>query len=202
MTLPLIAILRGLLPANAEAIGRALIDAGITRIEVPLNSPDVLVSIDAMSRAFGNVAEIGAGTVLTIEEVDAVAQAGATFIVSPNCNPSVIAYSKTRGLGSYPGVFTATECFAALAAGADALKIFPASLMGPEALKALRAVLPATAQIYPVGGVGPDDFAVWRAAGANGFGLGSSLFKLDWTAERVGEEAKRSVAAWKAGDQA
>lgn len=202
MTLPLIAILRGLLPANAEAVGRALIYAGITRIEVPLNSPDVLVSIAAMSRAFGDVAEIGAGTVLTIEEVDAVRQAGATFIVSPNCNPAVIAHTKARGLGSYPGVFTATECFAALAAGADALKIFPASLMGAGSLKALRAVLPATAQVYPVGGVGPDDFAVWRAAGANGFGLGSSLFKPDWTAERVGEEAKRSVAAWKAGEQA
>lgn len=201
MTLPLIAILRGLVPANAEAVGRALIDAGITRIEVPLNSPDVLVSIAAMSRAFKDVAEIGAGTVLTIEEVNAVAQAGATFIVSPNCDPAVIAHSKQRGLGSYPGVFTATECFAALAAGADALKIFPASLMGPDALKALRAVLPAATQIYPVGGVGPDDFAVWRAAGANGFGLGSSLFKPDWPADRVAAEAKRSVAAWKAVEQ-
>ena len=202
MTLPLIAILRGLTPGNAEAVGRALIDAGITRIEVPLNSPDVLTSITTMSRAFKDVAEIGAGTVLTTEEVDAVRQAGATFIVSPNCNPDVITYSKQRGLGSYPGVFTATECFAALAAGADALKIFPASLMGPDALKALRAVLPGKTQIYPVGGVGPDDFAVWRAAGANGFGLGSSLFKPDWSVDRIAEEARRSVAAWKAGEQA
>jgi 2-dehydro-3-deoxyphosphogalactonate aldolase len=198
MTLPLIAILRGLVPANAEAVGRALIDAGITRIEVPLNSPDVLVSITAMSKAFGDIAEIGAGTVLTTEKVDAVAQAGATFIVSPNCNPAVIAHSKARGLGSYPGVFTATECFAALAAGADALKIFPANLMGPDGLKALRAVLPGAAQIYPVGGVGPDEFAIWHKAGANGFGLGSSLFKPDWTVGRIAEEAKRSVSAWKA----
>ncbi|MBS9722149.1 2-dehydro-3-deoxy-6-phosphogalactonate aldolase [Tianweitania sp. BSSL-BM11] len=202
MTLPLIAILRGLTPDKAEAVGRALIDAGITRIEVPLNSPDVLTSITTMSRAFKDVAEIGAGTVLTRDEVDAVSEAGATFIVSPNCNPDVITYTKDRGLGSFPGVFTATECFAALAAGADALKIFPASLMGPDALKALRAVLPPQTQIYPVGGVGPDDFATWRAAGANGFGLGSSLFKPDWSVDRIAQEARRSVSTWEAGGKA
>lgn len=198
MTLPLIAILRGLVPANAEAVAGVLIDAGITRIEVPLNSPDAPTSIAIMSRAFKDVAEIGAGTVLTIAEVDAVAEAGATFIVSPNCDTAVIAHSKKRRLGSYPGVFTATECFAALAAGADALKIFPANLMGPEGLKALRAVLPAATDIYPVGGVGPEDFGAWRAAGANGFGLGSSLFKPDWAVDRIALEAKRNAEAWRA----
>lgn len=198
MTLPLIAILRGLTPAEAPAVTHALVSAGITRIEVPLNSPDVLESIRLMSRDFCESAEIGAGTVLTVNEVVQVRDAGATFVVSPNCNPAVIQRSKALGLGSYPGVFTPTECFTALANGADALKIFPANLMGPDGLRAIRAVLPKNTALYAVGGVGPDDFGAWHEAGVSGFGLGSSLFKPGWPADRVAAEARRCVEAWQA----
>lgn len=198
MTLPLIAILRGLTPAEAPAVTQALIDAGITRIEVPLNSPDVFDSIRLMCRDFSNRAEIGAGTVLTVDEVDQVAEAGGRFIVSPNCDPAVIAHTRKLGLGSYPGTFTPTECFTALAAGATALKIFPSNLMGPEGLKAIRAVLPRATEIYAVGGVGPEHFPAWRAAGISGFGLGSSLYKPGWSAEKIAGEARRSVEAWSA----
>lgn len=197
MSLPLIAILRGLQPERAVAVAGALVEAGITRIEVPLNSPEPLVSIAAMAAAFGDVAEIGAGTVLTEAEVDAVAQAGGRFIVSPNCNPAVIRRTKALGLGSWPGVFTASECFAALEAGADGLKIFPAVQMGTAGLKALRAVLPPRTEVYPVGGVGPEEFAAWRAAGATGFGLGGNLFAPDWTVERTAAAAKACVVAYR-----
>lgn len=202
MTLPLIAILRGLTPAEAPAVTHALISAGITRIEVPLNSPDVFESIRLMARDFSDRARIGAGTVLTMREVDEVREAGATFVVSPNCEPAVIQRTKALGMGSYPGVFTPTECFTALANGADALKIFPANLMGPDGLKAVRAVLPKEAAIYAVGGVGPEDFAAWRQAGVSGFGLGSSLYKPGWDPQRVGVEARRCVEAWNATEPA
>jgi 2-dehydro-3-deoxyphosphogalactonate aldolase len=196
MTRRLIAILRGLEPGRAVETATAVVDAGIGWIEVPLNSPDPLRSIAAMQEALGGRARIGAGTVLTPEEVRAVAATGATFVVSPNCDPRVIARTKELGLGSYPGVFTPTECFAALAAGADALKIFPAGLMGTAGLKAIRAVLPPGTLVYAVGGVGPADFAAWTAAGADGFGLGSSLFQPAWPVERVAEHARASAAAW------
>lgn len=198
MTRNLIAILRGVEPPNAVAIGEALIAAGITWIEVPLNSPQPLASIAAMQAALGDRARIGAGTVLTPDDVRAVASTGATFIVSPNCDPRVIARTKELGLGSYPGVFTASECFAALAAGADALKIFPAGIMGPAGVAALRAVLPAKTLVYAVGGAGPADFPAWIAAGCDGFGLGSALFKPGWTPNRVSEAAHATVAAWDA----
>jgi 2-dehydro-3-deoxyphosphogalactonate aldolase len=198
MARPLIAILRGLAPESAIATGRALIEAGITRIEVPLNSPRPLDSIAAMQAALGQHAAIGAGTVLTAGDVEAVAATGATFVVSPNCDPRVIARAKALGLGSYPGVFTPSECFAALAAGADALKFFPASLLGPAGLKAIRAVLPPETESYAVGGVGPRDFAAWLAAGAAGFGLGSNLFQPGWPPERVAEQARASVEAFDA----
>jgi 2-dehydro-3-deoxyphosphogalactonate aldolase len=149
-----------------------------------------------MAGAFGHVAEIGAGTVLSEAEVDAVAKADGRFVVSPNCNPAVIRRTKVLGLGSWPGVFTASECFAALEAGADGLKIFPAVQMGPAGLKALRAVLPSRTEIYLVGGVGPKDFAAWRAAGATGFGLGGNLFTPDWSVERIAEAAKACVKAY------
>ena len=198
MTRNLIAILRGVEPEAAVAIGETLIAAGITWIEVPLNSPDPLKSIAAMQAALGDRARIGAGTVLEPEEVRAVAATGASFIVSPNADPRVIARTKSLGLASYPGVFTASECFAALAAGADALKIFPAGIMGPAGVAALRAVLPPKTLIYAVGGAGPADFPAWLAAGCDGFGLGSALFKPGWTPARVAEAARATVAAWDA----
>ena len=198
MSRRLIAILRGLDPARAVETGETLIGAGITWIEVPLNSPQPLDSVAALQAAFGERAHIGAGTVLTPEEVRAVADTGASFVVSPNCDPRVIERSKELGLGAYPGVFTPSECFAALAAGADALKIFPAGMMGREGLKAIRAVLPRATRVFAVGGVGPLDFAEWRAAGADGFGLGSSLFQPAWPLTRVAEQARAAVAAYDA----
>jgi 2-dehydro-3-deoxyphosphogalactonate aldolase len=198
MSRRLIAILRGLAPERAVETAEAIVGAGIDWIEVPLNSPEPLRSIAAMQGAVGERARIGAGTVLTPEEVRAVAGAGATFVVSPNADLRVIARTKQLGLGSYPGVFTPTEAFAALAEGADALKIFPAGALGREGLKALRAVLPGGTLVYAVGGVGPADFADWCAAGADGFGLGSSLFQPGWTIGRVAEQARASVEAFDA----
>jgi 2-dehydro-3-deoxyphosphogalactonate aldolase len=196
MSRRLIAILRGLAPERAVETADALVGAGIDWIEVPLNSPAPLKSIAAIQEAFGDRARIGAGTVLTPEQVRSVAATGASFIVSPNCDPRVIECTKQLGLGSYPGVFTPTECFAALAAGADALKLFPAGMMGRDGLKAIRAVLPPGTLVYAVGGVGPADFAAWRDAGADGFGLGSSLFRPAWPRARVAEQAEASAAAY------
>lgn len=200
---PLIAILRGLRPDEATEIGQALISAGIGQIEVPLNSPDPLNSIGRLAGAFGQDALIGAGTVLSVAEVAAVAAAGGRLIVSPNCDPRVIARSRELGLESWPGVMTPSECFAALQAGASGLKLFPGSLIGPVGLKAIRAVLPPGTRVYAVGGAGPENFADWRAAGADGFGIGTALYQPGRAADEVAARARAVVqafdAAWTRG---
>ena len=198
MSRPIIAILRGITPPEAAGIAEALVSAGIDRIEVPLNSPDPFDSIAAMIDATGDRATIGAGTVLDEAAVARLAALGARMIVSPDCHPPVIAAAKAAGLASYPGVFTASEAFAAWRAGADGLKLFPASLLGLEGFGALRAVLPPDLPCFAVGGVGPGDFAAWRAAGIAGVGLGGALYKPGMGAADVHARAVDVIAAWDA----
>ncbi len=192
---PLIAILRGVRPEEAIAIGEALVAAGIGIIEVPLNSPDPLRSVAALADRFGDDALIGAGTVLTVDQVEQVARAGGQIIISPSTDVEVITASAGRGLVSAPGYFTPSEAFAALKAGAHALKLFPAEAASPAVLRAQRAVLPKEVPLLAVGGVSPDTIAPWLTAGADGFGLGSALYKPGWTAEQVGRQARAFVAA-------
>ena len=197
--LPLIAILRGLTPEEAPAVGDALVEAGFRVLEVPLNSPRPLDSIRILAERFEGRALVGAGTVLTPQAARQVAEAKGRLIISPNMDPAVIAETRRLGLLSLPGIFTPTEAFGALATGAHALKLFPAEIAGPAGLKALRAVLPPDKRLYAVGGVAPDTLADWRRAGASGFGIGSALYKPGMGAGDVGERARAFVAAWKAG---
>jgi len=196
--LPLIAILRGLTPEEAPAVGDALVEAGFRVLEVPLNSPRPLDSVRALAERFADRALVGAGTVLTPAAARDTVEAGGRLIISPNADPAVIAEARRLQALSLPGVFTPTEAFAALAAGAHALKLFPAEIAGPAGLKALRAVLPSDARLYAVGGVAPKTLADWRRAGASGFGIGSALYKPGMAAADVGERARAFVEAWNA----
>jgi 2-dehydro-3-deoxyphosphogalactonate aldolase len=191
----LVAILRGLTPPDAESISDALVDAGFRAIEVPLNSPDPLDSINIIARRHPALL-IGAGTVLTVEEVRKVSAAGGMLVVSPGFDPDVVAETLALGMVSLPGVMTPTEALGALKAGAQGVKLYPAASLGPGHLKALRDVMPKSAAIYPVGGVDETNAAAWRAAGATGLGFGGSLYKPGMTAQEVSSRADILVKAW------
>ena len=196
--LPLIAILRGVTPDEIVPVGRALYDAGFRVIEIPLNSPQPFDSIRRLTAELGEDCLIGAGTVLTEAQVAEVDAAGGRLIVSPNANLAVIRASKAAGLVSAPGVATPSEGFAALDAGADSLKLFPAEQLGPAVVKAWRAVFPKELALLPVGGITPDNMGPYVAAGANGFGLGSALYKPGLSAAQVSANAQAFAAGWRA----
>jgi 2-dehydro-3-deoxyphosphogalactonate aldolase len=193
--LELVAILRGVLPRNVVAIGDILYAAGIRKIEVPLNSPDPFASIAALAQQSLPRLTVGAGTVLDVDQVRRTHEAGGTLMVSPNSHRPVIEHAVKLGMEVMPGFATATEAFAAIAAGAKKIKLFPAVTYGTRHLQALRAVLPAEVDVYPVGGIAVQDIPVWLAAGAAGFGFGSELFKPDYSLEEIDTRAKTLVSA-------
>ena len=192
----LIAILRGVTPLEVIPIAEELILSGITKIEVPLNSPNAYESIETLANRFSSEAVIGAGTVLKKNEVSSVCNAGGKMIVSPNVNADVIIETKKLKMRSFPGVFTASECFEAIQNGSDGLKLFPAFLLGVDGFKALKAVLPSGLPTYAVGGVDPSHFADWLAFGVRGFGIGSYLYKVGDNVFDVGKKAKIIVSAY------
>lgn len=194
--LPLVAILRGLQPERAQAVGRLLFDAGWRALEVPLNRPGALACIEALAQIAPADAIVGAGTVTTTSEVDAVAHAGGRLVVSPHTDVALIRRSVALGLQVMPGVFTASEAFAAWRTGARALKVFPAEAMAPAGLRALRSVLPEAVTLWPVGGIEPDDLARWRAHGASGCGIGSALFKPEFELGEIARRARAFADAW------
>jgi 2-dehydro-3-deoxyphosphogalactonate aldolase len=200
--LPLVAILRGLQPERAADIARVLFDAGFRALEVPLNRPGAIAAIAAIVPLAPADAWIGAGTVLDAAQVDAVGDTGASLIVSPHFDPAVLRRARERGMRSVPGVFTASEAFAAWRAGADALKIFPAEAMTHAGLTGLTTVLPPTLPLWPVGGIVPDNMAAWRRAGATGFGLGGGLFKPELSVAEIAARARAYVDAWNASSPA
>ena len=193
----IIAILRGITTPEVEAVGEALVEAGVTVAEIPLNSPDPFSSIAVMAKRFRGRLVVGAGTVLSVQDVRLLKEHGGTISVSPDCNPEVIAAARSAGMEPLPGVFTPTEAFAAIRAGATTLKLFPAEAASPVTIKAWRAVLPAHVRICAVGGVTPASMADWHAAGVSGFGIGSNIYKPGRSAAVVGAEAAAFVAAWK-----
>ena len=195
--LPIVAILRGVSPDRVLGVAEALYGAGLRAIEVPLNSPEPFKSIGLLAREFGERCLTGAGTVLTAVDVDRVADAGGKLLVTPNTNPAVIAHGVERGMTVMPGFYTPSEGFAAIAAGARTLKLFPASTGGIDHMKAMLAVIPKSVPVYAVGGVGAANMAEWKKAGAAGFGLGSELFKPDFTDEDIAARAAKCVAAFR-----
>ena len=195
---PLVAILRGLPPADAPAVGAALFDAGFKAVEVPLNRPGALQGIQGLTAIAPADTLIGAGTVMSPEDVSAVAEAGGRLIVCPHCDPAVIDQAVALGLWCVPGVGTASEAFTALRHGAHGLKLFPAEVWGPRGLKALKAVLPEDTPLWPVGGVTTDNLKTWTEAGATGFGIGGQLYQPGDDATLVRQRARQFVAAWQA----
>lgn len=194
---PLVAILRGVTSDEADSIAAVIVEAGFGAIEVPLNSPDPLASIELIARLFGDKVLVGAGTVIEASQVDDVAEAGAKLVIAPNADAAVIERAAKLGLVVVPSVATMTEAFAALKAGASGLKLFPGEALGPDIVKAWRAVLPKETQLYPVGGVTPERIAPYKQAGANGFGIGSALYRPGASVEDVARAAQMFVKAWK-----
>ena len=193
----IVAILRGVTPSEVVAVSQTLYDAGIRVVEVPLNSPEPFVSIEKLSKAFADKLVVGAGTVLSVQDVNLLKAHGGQISVSPDCNEAVISRSKDLGMEPLPGVFTPTEAFAAIRAGAKHLKLFPAEVASPQTIKAWKAVLPKHVKIYAVGGVTPENMGDWLSAGASGFGIGSSLYKQSMSMANISESAHSLVSAWK-----
>ena len=196
---PMVAILRGIRPEEAVPVTAALEAAGFAIVEVPLNSPDPLISVAALAREFGGRMLIGAGTVMTGAQVSDIAAAGGRLIVTPHAYAAVVRTAKRLGLLAVPGFFTPAEAFAMLAAGADALKLFPAEGASPAMLRAMRAVLPVGAMVLPVGGIDASNMRAWRSAGADGFGIGSAVYKPGDTAAQAGAKGSALIAAYAAG---